>query len=169
MEEKPKKKTSCPNCGSVKLVRDYEHGELVCAGCGYVIAERIMDLGPEWRAFDQEQRDKRGRVGAPMTFSVDYSEPIILEKEGKVMILPIGEWVDSVLEESEEVRREGEVEMAPVRGYRTVVFDEDYKMKWAPISHVTRHPVSDPLYEVELEGGRKVRVTGAHSLYTVRE
>jgi len=69
-EGEGKKRTSCPSCGSSKLVRDYEHGELVCAGCGYVIAERIMDLGPEWRAFDQEQRDKRGRVGAPMTFTI---------------------------------------------------------------------------------------------------
>ncbi len=69
-EEKPKRRTSCPSCGGTSLVRDYEHGELVCAGCGYVIAERIMDLGPEWRAFDQEQRDKRGRVGAPMTFTI---------------------------------------------------------------------------------------------------
>ena len=68
--KKPEEKNGCPECGSVKLVRDYEHAELVCAGCGYVIHQRIMDLGPEWRAFDQEQRDRRGRVGAPMTFTI---------------------------------------------------------------------------------------------------
>ena len=29
-----------------------------------------MDMGPEWRAFDSAQRDKRTRVGAPMTYTI---------------------------------------------------------------------------------------------------
>jgi len=61
---------ACPECGRNRLVRDYVHGELVCADCGYVIAERIVDMGPEWRAFDQEQRDRRERVGAPTIFTI---------------------------------------------------------------------------------------------------
>jgi transcription initiation factor TFIIB len=71
-EEAPKRVASnkCPSCGSIKLVRDYDRAELVCSGCGLVIHERIMDIGPEWRAFDQEQRDKRGRTGAPMTLTI---------------------------------------------------------------------------------------------------
>lgn len=68
MEKAAKK--ACPECGSAKLVRDYERAELVCAGCGYIIHDKIMDMGPEWRAFDQEQRDRRGRVGAPMTLTI---------------------------------------------------------------------------------------------------
>ncbi len=68
--ERPEKQKKCPECGSGKLVRDYERAELVCAGCGFVIHDKIMDMGPEWRAFDQEQRERRGRVGAPMTFTI---------------------------------------------------------------------------------------------------
>jgi transcription initiation factor TFIIB len=68
--EKPEKRKKCPECGSVKLVRNYERAELVCAGCGFIIHDKIMDMGPEWRAFDQEQRERRGRVGAPMTFTI---------------------------------------------------------------------------------------------------
>ncbi len=68
--EKPEKQKKCPECGSTKLVRVYERAELVCAGCGFIIHDKIMDMGPEWRAFDQEQRDRRGRVGAPMTFTI---------------------------------------------------------------------------------------------------
>ncbi|MEM3402186.1 MAG: transcription initiation factor IIB [Candidatus Hadarchaeales archaeon] len=68
MEEK--KENKCPSCGSVRLVRDYDRGELACASCGLVIHDRIMDIGPEWRAFDQEQREKRGRTGAPMTLTI---------------------------------------------------------------------------------------------------
>ncbi|MCD6227284.1 transcription initiation factor IIB [Candidatus Micrarchaeota archaeon] len=59
----------CPKCGSTNLVRDYEHGELVCADCGYVISENIEDLGPEWRAFDSDQIKSRVRGGAPTKFT----------------------------------------------------------------------------------------------------
>jgi transcription initiation factor TFIIB len=68
--EKPKKQKKCPECGSAKFVRVYERAELVCAECGFIIHDKIMDMGPEWRAFDQEQRERRGRVGAPMTFTI---------------------------------------------------------------------------------------------------
>ncbi|MBC7219667.1 MAG: transcription initiation factor IIB [Hadesarchaea archaeon] len=68
--EKVESQKKCPECGSTKLVRDYERAELVCASCGYVIHAKIMDMGPEWRAFDQEQRERRGRVGAPMTLTI---------------------------------------------------------------------------------------------------
>ena len=77
----------CPECGSGNLIRDYERAEVVCQDCGLVIDQQIIDMGPEWRAFDQEQRVKRSRVGAPMTYSVDYKEPIIVEKNGRMQIL----------------------------------------------------------------------------------
>ena len=60
----------CPECGSTRLMRDYECAELVCMDCGYVIAAKIADRGPEWRAFDDEQRAKRTRVGAPLTYTI---------------------------------------------------------------------------------------------------
>ncbi len=68
--EKSEKRKKCPECGSPKLVRVYERAELVCAECGFIVHDKIMDMGPEWRAFDQEQRERRGRVGAPMTFTI---------------------------------------------------------------------------------------------------
>jgi len=60
----------CPECGSRVLVRDYERAELVCEKCGLVVDSNFMDEGPEWRAFDHDQRMKRSRVGAPMTFTI---------------------------------------------------------------------------------------------------
>jgi len=51
-------------------MRDYECAEIVCMSCGYVIAAKLTDRGPEWRAFDDEQRAKRARVGAPLTFTI---------------------------------------------------------------------------------------------------
>ena len=63
-------KTVCPECGGRQLVQDYERAELVCDKCGLVIDEEFMDMGPEWRAFDHDQRMKRSRVGAPMTYTI---------------------------------------------------------------------------------------------------
>lgn len=60
----------CPECGSKSLVRDYGKAEIFCADCGLVISENIVDLGPEWRAFDSEQMSRRARVGAPMTYRI---------------------------------------------------------------------------------------------------
>ena len=62
------KATSCPECKSRRIVRDYEKGELLCASCGLIIVESIHDMGPEWRAFDSEQKEKKARGGAPLKF-----------------------------------------------------------------------------------------------------
>ncbi|MCX6777975.1 MAG: transcription initiation factor IIB [Candidatus Micrarchaeota archaeon] len=58
----------CPECKSKKLTQDYEKGELVCGVCGLVITEGMMDEGPEWRAFNADQRRERARGGAPITY-----------------------------------------------------------------------------------------------------
>ena len=60
----------CPECGSNHLSKDYSRAELVCRNCGLVLDEDIIDHGPEWRAFDSDQREKRARVGAPMTYTI---------------------------------------------------------------------------------------------------
>jgi len=60
----------CPECGSGRLMRDYEYAEIVCMNCGFVVATKLTDRGPEWRAFDDEQRAKRTRVGAPLTYTI---------------------------------------------------------------------------------------------------
>ena len=49
---------------------DHERAEVTCARCGLVLDENLIDNGPEWRAFDHEQLNKRARTGAPATFSI---------------------------------------------------------------------------------------------------
>ena len=61
---------SCPECGCRHLSKDYSRAELVCSKCGFVVDEDIIDHGPEWRAFDHEQREKRSRTGPPMTYTL---------------------------------------------------------------------------------------------------
>jgi len=60
----------CPECRSTNLIRNYETGENICGNCGLVIQDLMMDAGPEWRAFTQEEKDSRSRVGIPPSYSV---------------------------------------------------------------------------------------------------
>jgi transcription initiation factor TFIIB len=68
--QQPRSIRRCPECGSNRLMRDYECAEIVCMNCGFVVAAKLADQGPEWRAFDDEQRAKRARAGAPLTFTI---------------------------------------------------------------------------------------------------
>ena len=43
----------CPACGG-PLVNDLQRGEVVCAQCGLVVSESIIDTGPEWRVYKPE-------------------------------------------------------------------------------------------------------------------
>ena len=55
----------CPECGNDVLVYDPRTGEVSCPSCGYVVRERGVDRGPEWRNLDEEE--DRSRVGAPLS------------------------------------------------------------------------------------------------------
>ncbi|OKY78999.1 MAG: Transcription initiation factor TFIIB family [Candidatus Methanohalarchaeum thermophilum] len=59
----------CPECGS-KLYLDSERAELICEECGLVVEDSFIDPGPEWRAFDEKERENKSRVGSPMTYTL---------------------------------------------------------------------------------------------------
>ncbi|WP_435066155.1 transcription initiation factor IIB, partial [Halobaculum sp. EA56] len=51
----------CPECDGRVTTNAVE---TVCEDCGLVIDEQRIDHGPEWRAYDDEERE---RTGAPLT------------------------------------------------------------------------------------------------------
>ena len=65
-ETESERTDGCPECGGL-VVHDEEHSEKVCADCGLVVEEEGIDRGPEWRAFDSQEKDEKSRVGAPTT------------------------------------------------------------------------------------------------------
>ena len=60
----------CPECASKNLVHDYDTGETVCGACGLVLYGQMLDKGPEWRAFTQQEKTSRSRVGVPTSYSI---------------------------------------------------------------------------------------------------
>lgn len=55
----------CPECGSTDLIYDEQKGEIICSDCGLVVEEKMIDMGQEWRQF--EEGEKKGRTGAPLS------------------------------------------------------------------------------------------------------
>jgi len=58
---------TCPECGSKHILIDTTRGEKLCAKCGLIITEDMIDTQQDWRAFDTEQLEKTARTGAPLT------------------------------------------------------------------------------------------------------
>jgi transcription initiation factor TFIIB len=66
MVDKMSAKLQC-ECGNTEIITDPATGEQICTACGTVLNEKILDHGPEWRAFNPEQTESLTRVGAPLT------------------------------------------------------------------------------------------------------
>jgi len=65
--QKIEEETKCPNCRSKDITKDMNRAELVCNNCGLVIDENLIDYSPEWRAYNNEQNEKKSRSGGPLT------------------------------------------------------------------------------------------------------
>lgn len=57
---------TCPECQG-KITQTSERGEATCENCGLVFEENPLDRGPEWRAYNADERDEKSRVGTPTT------------------------------------------------------------------------------------------------------
>ncbi len=58
----------CPECQS-SLVDDVQNGEIICSGCGVVVADQMEDYGPESRGSSLEEKMKLARATGQTTYS----------------------------------------------------------------------------------------------------
>jgi transcription initiation factor TFIIB len=63
---------SCPECRKGRLVIDEAHGEVSCDTCGLVVAENLIDSGPDWRSFAGEGRAQGERASPLSSLQHDY-------------------------------------------------------------------------------------------------
>ncbi len=59
---------NCPECKST-LVDDMQNGEIICSGCGVVVADQIADSGPETISSNLEDKMKLARATGQTTYS----------------------------------------------------------------------------------------------------
>jgi transcription initiation factor TFIIB len=69
LKEEPVSGIEEPQIDKKRIWEDPETGEIVDLTNAEVLGYAV-DKGPEWRAFDDEQRAKRTRVGAPLTYTI---------------------------------------------------------------------------------------------------
>jgi Transcription initiation factor TFIIIB, Brf1 subunit/Transcription initiation factor TFIIB len=54
---------NCSYCGSNQVRTEHDKGQIVCENCGIVIESTIVDMSQEWRAYDKEDKLKKGGWG----------------------------------------------------------------------------------------------------------
>ena len=157
----------CPECGGINLNINKEKGEISCRSCGLIIEERMVDFGQEWREFEDKSNSRR-RAGQALTYSVDYAEPVVIKEDGIIKIVKIGKFIDNIMAENISfIKKDGIIEYTPVTNIESVSFDKNHEIKFRKISEVSRHPAEE-VYEVLLETGKRVKVTGNHSIFSVK-
>ena len=104
-----------------------------------------------------------------VVYSVAWDSPVtVIDPNGFVQIKKIGELVDTQMLRHRPSK--GFVERVPnLEGWKTFAFDPvTYEAKAVPITSFLRHPTSEDLYEVRTATGRRVKVTGSHSLFVAK-
>jgi transcription initiation factor TFIIB len=74
-------------CPKDKIVFDVNTREFICTETGEVLEEKVVDLGPEWRSYTEEERVERERVGSPITFRVHDNGIATDISAGKLKVL----------------------------------------------------------------------------------
>jgi DNA topoisomerase VI subunit B len=93
--------------------------------------------------------------------SVSGDERILIKEGNIVKSVNIGNFVNKLLNGDD-------IENISDKQIETLSFDPStYKIGWRKISHVIRHKLEDPLYNVILESGRRIKVTGCHSIFVL--
>ncbi|MBU1622261.1 MAG: Flp pilus assembly complex ATPase component TadA, partial [Nanoarchaeota archaeon] len=102
--------------------------------------------------------------------SVTGDSELLIKHKRETKRISIGELIDSSME-MRKIRKS-------VSGHEVLDLNQEYyvqsmtksgKIKWAPISKFIRHKVKKELYEITTKTGRKIKVTGDHSLFTLKK
>ncbi|MBI4182192.1 MAG: MBL fold metallo-hydrolase [Candidatus Aenigmarchaeota archaeon] len=105
-------------------------------------------------------------------YSLDGSTPVtVLDAEDSVHFQPIGKIIDRAFSAHPAlVERRGPVEDMPnVDGLKTIAFNpRTFRTEVKDITRFVRHPITEELYEICTESGKKAMVTRSHSVFTAQ-
>jgi len=109
-------------------------------------------------------------IGEPGTqMSVPGDERVVVRRDGETDVTEIGSLVDGLLEVRDANRIDDhEVARAP-DGMEVLSLRADERVEWKPLDEVSRHAAPEELLRFELESGRTIRATEAHSFVTRRD
>ena len=99
--------------------------------------------------------------------SLTADTPIVLEKNGEILIEKIGDFIDRKMKNEKPINlRNGNLQKLKISGIKALCFDKStLKLKFKEISALYRHKVNSDIYKITLVGGRYVEVTDYHSIF----
>ena len=165
------------------LLKDYYIEDIECNGAKfpiYIVHRKFRNIrtnisfedNNKLRGFVEKLAQKCGKYvsyanplldGVLPDGSVDYNERFIYKKDGKIIVSEIGRFIDKYYSYNESNIPKH------VKNIQVPAFDSNLKIKWRKIDYVYRHRINEKLYELNLEAGRKVKLTGAHSVFILRK
>ncbi|PSP84901.1 DNA-directed RNA polymerase subunit A'' [Halobacteriales archaeon QS_6_64_34] len=103
-------------------------------------------------------------IGEPGTqMSIPGDERVVVRRNGETDVVEIGSLVDGLMTVRDIQSIDGhEVTRAP-DGMEVLSLRADEHVEWKPLEEVSRHDAPDELLRFELESGRPIRATKAHS------
>ncbi|MBI2147855.1 intein-containing DNA-directed RNA polymerase subunit A'', partial [Candidatus Woesearchaeota archaeon] len=136
--------------------------------------KKILDLSVlEYQKASVEPGESVGLVsaesiGEPGTqMCIAHDEQVIIKQEGAIDIVPIGEFVDSILDSRHyPVGHAKGYEFASIDGVSVLALNDGEKMEWKPVSKVNRIKSPQKLIRITTKSGRSVTATDYHSFVT---
>ena len=106
-------------------------------------------------------------IGEPGTqMSVPYDENVLVRRDGETDVTKIGSLVDGLMDVREAADVDGHEVTSGPEGMEVLSLRADERVEWKPLEQVSRHDAPDELLRFELESGRTIRATKAHSFVT---
>ena len=59
----------CPECGGTNLYYNKDNQEIICRSCGFVLDDKNISLGKEWRDFEEGHDSEMRRSGSPTSYT----------------------------------------------------------------------------------------------------
>jgi len=74
----------CPECGSENVQRDPRTGEYVCKKCHVVMSDDQIDMGKDWRSFENSDKQENVGTGSPMKYTkINKGLETMIERSGR--------------------------------------------------------------------------------------
>jgi myo-inositol-1-phosphate synthase/intein/homing endonuclease len=102
--------------------------------------------------------------------SVTGDEEILLEVDGRVIRTRIGDFIDEMMKKYPPTVRDGKdvLDTGSIKEkIRCFTVTDDYRVELAPVTKLIRHKISEPLLEVTLREGNRIKITQDHNLFTL--
>ncbi|WP_418886482.1 DNA-directed RNA polymerase subunit A'' [Halapricum desulfuricans] len=95
--------------------------------------------------------------------SVPYDEKVLVRRDGETDVTEIGSLIDGLMAVRESADVDGHEVTSGPEGMEVLSLRADERVEWKPLEQVSRHEAPEELLRFELESGRSIRATEAHS------